>query len=481
MATALPGSDTSSDSTRSESRTTSELAPLLRRTWPLFLGNTLEWYEFAVYGYLAPYLVHDFFGGSDVGVWLGYGASFVTRPLGGLVFGIVADRCGRRPVTLVSLLGMVLATGLQGALPAASGGAGWSIYALVALRFAQGFFVGGEEGTMMAMLAEEAPDRHKNLVTSLYLTVAYLASAVTAGVVFALEASLGPSEMQARGWRLPFLLVLPLGLVALWGRSRIEETEDFRQLFQDRASEQGALEAGRRGRFLAKLSVVRCYIGHVLLGCAAVAGFAALNYTATSWIVAFLRARGLQYSSLLATLQQALLAVLVPCFGRLGDRIGVASMMLAGAVLTALVGVPVFAVLESWPASWTVAFLCLGVGYGVPIAVCAAASGLFCAELFPTQGRSLGVGLTHNLAMSLVGGAAGLTAQGSLEYSRLGPGVYISAWGALSALAICAGLWARAAGGAQLTHVRPEPYFCACSAADRAEGALEDAKLGQQA
>lgn len=156
-------------------------------------------------------------------------------------------------------------------------------------------------------------------------------------------------------------------------------------------------------------------------------------------------------------------------------------MMLVGAVLTALVGVPVFAVLESAPANWTVAFLCVGIGYGVPIAASAAASGLFCAELFPTQGRSLGVGLTHNLAMSLVGGAAALTAQESLKYSKLGPGVYISAWGAVSSLAICAGLGARAAGRAQLAHVRPKPYFCARPRGSRVEGAEEDAEGGRQA
>lgn len=454
---------------------------MLQRTWPLFLGNMLEWYEFAVYGYLAPYLVHDFFGGSDVGVWLGYGASFVGRPFGGVIFGIVADRFGRRPVTLVSLVGMVFATGLQGALPAASGGAAWSLWALVALRLCQGFFVGGEEGTVMTMLVEEAPHQHKNLVTSLYLTVACVAFMVTAAVVFVLESLLEPRQMQSWGWRLPFLLVLPLGLVAFWGRRRIEETQDFQKFLQDRASEHAAQEARKRDRFLAKLEVVRRYSGHVLLGCAAAAGFSALFYTASSWTIAFLKARGLQYGSLLAVLQQAVLVVLVPCFGWLGDRVGVATMMLVGAVLTALVGVPVFAVLESAPANWTVAFLCVGIGYGVPIAASAAASGLFCAELFPTQGRSLGVGLTHNLAMSLVGGAAALTAQESLKYSKLGPGVYISAWGAVSSLAICAGLGARAAGRAQLAHVRPKPYFCARPRGSRVEGAEEDAEGGRQA
>lgn len=479
MVTARPDSDAiSADSSCSQRSTTSELSALLQRTWPLFLGNTLEWYEFAVYGYLAPYLMRDFFSDSDVGVWLGYGASFVTRPFGGLLFGIVADRCGRRPVAVVSLLGMMLATGLQGALPAAGGGTAWSLHALVALRLAQGFFVGGEEGTMMAMLAEEAPHRHKNLVTSLYFTVAFVAFMVTAAVVFVLESVLDPPQMQSWGWRLPFLLVLPLGLVAFWGRRRIEETGDFKQFLQDRASQQGAQEAGNRDRFLAKFEVVRRYSGHVILGCAAAAGFSALFYTASAWTIAFLKARGLQHGSLLAALQQAVLVVLVPCFGRLGDRVGVATMMLAGAALTALAGVPVFAVLESAPANWTVAFLCVGVGYGVPIAVCAAASGLFCAELFPTQGRSLGVGLTHNLAMSLVGGAAGIMAQESLKYSKLGPGVYISAWGALSSLAICAGLAARAVGRAQLAHVRPEPYFCGRSEAD---GAEEEAKDGEQA
>ncbi|CAE8625913.1 unnamed protein product [Polarella glacialis] len=450
--------DSSDDSTGSADLGRSELWALLRRMWPLFLGNMLEWYEFAVYGYLAGFLKANYFGGSATAVWLGYGASFIMRPIGGILFGVAADRCGRRPVTLISLLGMVFATGMQGALPVAQGegGSAWSLYALVLLRLLQGVCVGGEEGAVISMLAEEAPLRYKNLATACYFTVAFVAFMITAGLVFLLEAILSPAQMMSWGWRLPFLLVLPFGLVAFWGRRKIVETEDFRQAIRDASIEP---KPSRRVRFLAKFSVVRQYCGHVALGAAAAAGFSALFYTASAWSIAHLKAKGLPNPNLLAVSQQAVLVVTSPFFGWLGDQVGVATMMLAGAFLTMILGVPVFAIMDSDPTNWGTAFLCLGIGYGLPISICASASSLFCAELFPTQGRSLGIGLTHNLAMSLVGGAAGYTAQKSLQFSELGPGIYISAWGALSTLAISIGLAARAAGRAELAHMRSDPYF----------------------
>jgi len=426
-----------------------ELWALMRRLWPVFLGNTLEWYEFAVYGYLVVYLKANFFEGSAAATWMGYGASFLMRPMGGIIFGRMADKIGRKPVTMIVLLGMVIATGVQGMLPHVEGDRTWPLYVLICVRLAQGVFIGGEESTVTALLAEEAPMRYKSLGTTMYLSSAFVAFIVTAALIAVLSAILTNSQMMAWGWRLPFLLCIPLGLLAYWGRSKLVESEEFQALRDD------ADNAEEQRTDCTK--IITEHGGNVVLGCAAIVGLAAVFYTSTAWSIAYLKAHGLQHGYVLAVAQLACFLVMTLACGRLGDEIGAGALMMLGTASTMVLGAPVFALMAAFPTNWGVAFLCLGIGYGIPVSLCTAGSLLFCSELFPTNRRSLGLGLTHNLAMSIVGGSASYVAQQSLTFSPLGPGLFISFFGLVSTLAVALTLWARAR-GRTVTHIRPEPY-----------------------
>lgn len=434
-----------------------KLRDVVRTLSPLLVGNILEWYEFSVYGYQSAHMAANFFNGSSIGTWLGYGASFVARPIGGVLCGFAADRIGRKPVALASLLAMVLATGCQGLLPTNCGNSGRNdvgLWLLFALRLLQGISVGGEEASVGTYLAEASPLKRKALGTSLFFCTAFVAFMLSSGIVTLLSESLGSEAMACWGWRVPFLIVFPFGLVALMVRTWTPETAAFRSASKTP-------------------SRLRDHICGIAVGCVAAAGFSAVFYTGNIWCVGHLKASGMDKSaaSALALANNAVLVLLTPFFGWLADVIGVGCMMLGGSVATAVLGLPVFWLLTALQVkdSWFLAFLCLGFGYGIPIAVLSAGSLLFCAELFPTDLRGRGLALTHNLAMSIVGGSAPLVSQALVSDARLGPGALISCMGLLSAITIALALRLRCKGRLEMTHMRPAPYCHMCMAKQEAQ------------
>lgn len=429
---------------------------------PLLAGNMLEWYEFSIYGYMSAHMASNFFNGSSIGTWLGYAASFVARPIGGIFCGFAADRIGRKPVAMASLLGMVLATGCQGLLPTQCGSSGQNdvgLWLLFILRLLQGVSVGGEEASVGAVLAEASPMKRKALGTSLYFCTAFFAFILSSGMVTLLSSSLGSEVMSCWGWRVPFLVVFPFGLVALVVRSWTPETAAFTSASKEPS----------------RLCDYAC---GTAVGCMAAAGFSAVFYTGNIWCISYLKASGMDKSaaSALALANNLVLVMLTPLFGWLADIIGVGSMMLGGSVATAVLGLPVFWWLSAFQTnqSWSIAFLCLGFGYGIPIAALSAGSLLFCAELFPTDLRSRGLGLTHNMAMSIVGGTAPLISQELVGVTRLGPGAFISCVGLLSTLAIALALWLRSRGEIEMTHLRPAPYCNTRRTEEEAKPEVED-------
>jgi len=452
----------------------SEVSGLLLQLWPLLLGNILEWYEFSVYGYMSKVLAANFFKGSEVGLWLGYAASFVSRPLGGLIMGAAADRYGRRPVTIVALVGMVLATACQGLLPVVTPvcaetwrGSSIGLYILITARLFQGIFVGGEESGVGTYLAEEAPMKRKGLATSLYFATAFFAFLITSGLVALLYSWLGLETMNCWGWRVPFLVVLPIGAIALCGRMRVPETAAFtRQQQQQRERRSSDRQ-------------VAAHACAVVLGCVAAGAFSALFYTSNVWCIGYLKAQGMpaEQASWLAMANNAFLVALTPVFGMVSDRVGVGSMAVIGFLWTTIAGVPVFALLQAYSTNWLVVLACLSLGFGIPIAILSSSSLLFCAELFPTEFRTLGIGLTHNLAMSLVGGSAPLAAQAFIRCVSVGPGLYISAFGLLSTLTLWVALRMRARGQLQMTHLRPEPYIFHMFRGEDADSKARDSKV----
>ncbi|MDX6764184.1 MFS transporter, partial [Streptomyces sp. F8] len=201
-------------------------------------GNLVEWYEFGVYGCFATVIAANFFtpqagtgtgagvqGGAEalVATYASFALAFFFRPVGALLFGRIGDRCGRRP-TLVLVIGlMTLATTTIGLLPTRADIGAAAPWLLTFLRVLQGLSAGGEFGGAVSLMAEYAPPGRRGLYgawQSFTVALGLLAGAATAA---ALATVLPAAALYAWGWRIPFLLALPLGAVALWLRTALEE------------------------------------------------------------------------------------------------------------------------------------------------------------------------------------------------------------------------------------------------------------------
>ncbi|WP_242660098.1 MFS transporter, partial [Enterobacter roggenkampii] len=200
------------------------------------IGNFIEWYEFAVYGFLATVIAKNFFQlegeaglTSLILTYASFAIAFFFRPLGAVVFGRIGDRIGRKPTLIIVLVLMTLATAAIGIVPvyASIGIAAPLIITL--LRILQGLFAGGEYGGAVSLMTEFAPRGKRGLYGAWQSFTVALGLLAGAGIVALLSALLTPEALHDWGWRIPFFLALPMGAVALWLRVSMEETPSFVQ------------------------------------------------------------------------------------------------------------------------------------------------------------------------------------------------------------------------------------------------------------
>lgn len=405
------------------------------------LGNMTEWYDFGVYSYLAPTVSLVFF--SDLPPSLGivaalgtFAASFLVRPLGGLFFGPLGDRIGRTRVLSFTLILMALGTGLIGVVPSyESIGIAAPLLVLFG-RLVQGFSTGGEYAGAMTFIAEYAPDRRRGFLGSWLEFGTLTGYAFGALLVTCLTFLLDRSQMLSWGWRIPFLLALPLGVIGLYLRLRLEETPAFERL---RAS-------SRERRGLPTRTELRLiFTTHwraVLMVGGLVIVWNVTNYMLTSYMPTYLTstlpAHGESRTS--TTTSQALqvvvlllLMVIVTFLGRLSDRVGRRPILLAGSVGLIVLSLP--------------AVLLLRVGGLVPtfggLLVIALLLVCFSSTLpstlpamFPTEIRYGGLAITFNIFVSAFGGTTAVVtsalvlATGDLNW----PGYYLMAAGIIGAV-----------------------------------------------
>eukprot|EP00668_Euglena_longa_P035585 GGOE01045720.1.p1 GENE.GGOE01045720.1~~GGOE01045720.1.p1 ORF type:complete len:446 (-),score=115.15 GGOE01045720.1:329-1666(-) len=436
---------------------------MLRACWPLVLGNTLEWYEFSTYGYLIPELQENFFRGSSVLAWIGFAITFVMRPLGGVVLGWLADRFGRKVGVITSLAGMIGATVLQGCLPSHLTSTDSilptiGLVLMVLCRISQGLFAGGEISGVSVTLGEHETRDCLGMAAATISFGGSLAFFLSSGIVGILHAVLSPQQMLLWGWRIPFIITVVPGLLALLLRLDLPETDAFVQLVGKEEAHVGSMQ-----HLLATLHTVFCkYTGASLisvLGCAAIS---TLWYVGPIYSSNFVvKHCGMDSSTALsiASFAQLFAMALTPLVGWLTDRIGVGKVMVLGAGFIAVCGLPVyFALIESHGDPVVVAVMVIGV-FGTAQGLAGTTVYLWALELFETSVRTTGMGFTYNLAVSYFGGCAPIVVDLLAERGALyAPGLAISLAGVLSTATLLTSRWLHSQQRIQLTHLRHFPY-----------------------
>lgn len=404
------------------------------------VGNFIEWYEFGVYGYFATIIAARFFtpeGGSEVEAlvktYASFALAFFFRPVGAALFGRLGDRIGRRPVLILVITLMTVATTLIGALPTYATVGALAPWLLTFLRVLQGLSAGGEFGGAVSVMTEFAPPGRRGLYGSWQSFTVALGLLGGAGVAALLATALSEEQLGDWGWRLPFLLTLPLGLGALWLRLRLDETPAFREERQ------------------AERPPAREVAGAIALGAGRIMGWAAAGYTFLVVLPSYLQ------STLDASFQQALIATVLANFGfavtivpagLLSDRFGRRPVMLTGAVLVVVLAVPLLNLLQDPGVSLTVKGAAVW-GAGAVVGLMAGPGPAMLAELFPTNVRYTGLGLAYALSNAVFSGCAGLIITETIE--RTGsvdiPAYYAAATCAVSVLALAWTPMAVAGGG----------------------------------
>jgi MFS family permease len=405
------------------------------------VGNFIEWYEFGVYGFLATIIAKNFFsadGGSDlealIKTYASFALAFFFRPVGAALFGRIGDRIGRRPTLIMVLLLMSGATTLIGLLPTYATIGIAAPLLLTGIRILQGLSAGGEFGGAVSVMTEFAPPGRRGLYGSWQSFTVALGLLAGAGISAILASVLTVTQLNAWGWRIPFLVALPMGLVALWLRLKLEETPSFQRVEQ--AVKAGGPDVATVVRKPGAGEVLRV----IALGIGRLMGWSAAGYTFLVVIPAYLQ------TSLNASFQQALIATvlanlgfaltIIPA-GLLSDRLGRRVVMLTGTVLIIVLALPLLNVLQDPGA---------GVGpKGLAVFVAGAVVGLMAgpgpamlSEMFPTTVRYTGLGLAYSLSNAVFSGCAGLiitaliASTGNLDI----PAYYVMAVCVVSAVAL---------------------------------------------
>ncbi len=367
-------------------------------------GNLVEWFDFYVYAFCAIYFAGAFFPASNPTVQLlntagVFAAGFLMRPIGGWLFGRIADRLGRKKSLLISVSMMCGGSLMVACLPTyASIGAMAPVLLLVA-RLIQGLSVGGEYGTTATYMSEVALRGQRGFFSSFQYVTLIGGQLLAVLVIVIMEALLSEAEIRAWGWRIPFVLGAVAAVVALLLRRTLHETQSEADRGDKDAGSLSALFRDHKAAFFTVLGYT--------------AGGSLIFYTFTTYMQKFLVNTvhlPIKTASYVMTGALFLYMCMQPLFGMLSDRIGRrTSMMLFGA-LGALTTVPILITLQHVTSPWA-AFGLIVLALAI-VSFYTSISGIVKAEMFPPRVRALGVGLAYAIGNAIFGGSA--------EYAALG-------------------------------------------------------------
>lgn len=370
------------------------------------MGNAMEWFDFGIYSYLVATLSTVFFSGvaDQYQLILGFGtftAAFLVRPIGGAVFGRLGDTLGRKKILAITIIMMAFGTLIIGLLPSYESIGITAPLLLLVARFIQGFSTGGEYSGAMTFIAESSPDKRRGIMGS-GLEVGTLTGYIGgAGLVTALTYILGDQTMQEWGWRIPFLVAAPLGIIGFYLRTNLEESPAFAEMEEKKEEAEQDEDNGVtfKDMFLYHHRSLLVAVGLVFFF--NVIEYALLTYMPShlSDVLGYGTTKGL----LLVVIVMVIMIPIVLLMGHFGDRIGNKRIILGSLVFMTVLAIPAFMLIEAD------SNLLVFIGLMIIAISLAALQGTMPSELpalFFTQVRYGGLSITYNISVSLFGGTA---------------------------------------------------------------------------
>jgi metabolite-proton symporter len=396
------------------------------------IGTTIEWYDFFLYGTAAALVFNRlFFPNSDplMGTLYAFGTyavGFFARPFGGIVIGHYGDKVGRKSMLVLTLVIMGVATFLIGLLPTYAQIGPWAAVALIVLRIAQGFGVGGEWGGAVLMAVEHAPPGKRGFYGS-WPQTGVPAGLVLSTFVFAMFARLPEDQFLSWGWRVPFLVSALLVGVGLLIRLRIVETPVFSKVKETATEVRQPI-----------IEVLRSYPKEVLLAMGArfAENGAFYIYSVFVLVYATQQVKMPQQTVLNAMLFAAACELAaIPLYGALSDRLGRRPVYLFGAVMTAVLAFPLFMLLDT--GSTPMVVLAMFLVFIFSHAAMYGPQAAFLSEMFGTRVRYSGASLGAQLSSVLAGGLSPFIATALLRsYGRTALALYLMFMAAVTIAAV---------------------------------------------
>lgn len=365
------------------------------------IGNLVEWYDWYAYSAFSLYFSGAFFPEQDTTAQLLntagiFAVGFLMRPIGGWLFGGIADRVGRKQAMTLSVLLMSFGSLLIALTPSYQSIGVLAPILLLVARLLQGLSVGGEYGVSATYLSEMATENRRGFYSSFQYVTLVGGQLIALGIQLILQKLiLTEDQLHSWGWRIPFIIGAILALIALYLRRNLHETEAFEAQKEKKSKKKGTIKA-----LLQHPKAILTVVGLTLGGTLAF-------YTYTNYMQKFLvNTVGLSkdLSTLLSFISLLIFVILQPLFGALSDRIGRKPLLIGFGILGTIFTVPLLTALSHTQSVW-VSFFLLMAGL-IIVSGYTSINAIVKAELFPAEVRALGVGLPYALTVAIFGGTA---------------------------------------------------------------------------
>lgn len=383
----------------------------------------MEWFDFGLYSYLAVIISKNFFSSVQndqlklMFTFATFAIAFLMRPLGGIIFGKIGDKYGRKVVLTITIILMAFSTLLIGLLPTFSQIGIWAPILLLIARIIQGFSTGGEYAGAMVYIAESSPDNKRNMLGSgleIGTLTGYILASLLASILFI---TLSDEQMASWGWRIPFLLGLPLGLIGFYLRGSLEETPIFENELSNDEGQEESFQSILKNH---KKDIFVCFV--------AVAFFNITNYMLLSYMPSYLNEIiGLSNTvgTVLITIIMFIMVPLAFLFGKLSDQIGNKTVFLIG-----LGGLTLLSVLAFYFINLHT-LVCISLGIfilGVLLSTYEGSMPGSLPTMFYTDIRYRTLAVTFNVSVSLFGGTTPLVSTWLVHQTgnTLAPGFYLT-------------------------------------------------------